>query len=114
MKRSIVAVSACIFSICLATSLFTRDPANRGLRPERPWAQREYSELADPGLVTIKIYSVTGQLVKTLVDEVKDAGFHAVVWDGANNAGAPVASGVYFYRMESTSFSATRKLVMLR
>jgi len=71
-------------------------------------------DVAEKGLVTIKVYSVAGQLVKTLVDEVKAAGFHAAVWDGTNNFGAPVASGVYFYRMETAGFSATRKLVMLR
>jgi flagellar hook assembly protein FlgD len=66
------------------------------------------------GLVTVKIYDVAGRLVRTLVNEVKDAGAYAAVWDGRNNGGAAVASGIYFYKMETAGFNATKKLVMLR
>ncbi|MCX5754178.1 MAG: T9SS type A sorting domain-containing protein, partial [Candidatus Krumholzibacteria bacterium] len=63
---------------------------------------------------TIRIYDVTGRLVRTLVDEVKDAGAHSIPWDGRNNVGADVASGMYFYKMETVRFLATKKLVLLR
>jgi hypothetical protein len=66
------------------------------------------------GHVSIKIYNVAGQLVRTLVDEVMDAGSYSEEWKGTNNIGADVASGVYFYKMESKGFSATRKMVLLR
>jgi hypothetical protein len=70
--------------------------------------------LREKGPVTIRIYDVAGRLVKTLVDEVRDAGAYAEPWDGRNNRDGTVASGVYFYRMESKSFSRTRKMVLLR
>ena len=60
------------------------------------------------GLVTVKIYDVAGRLVRTLVNEVKDAGAYSAVWDGRNNMGADVASGIYFYKME-TAGSARRR-----
>jgi hypothetical protein len=66
------------------------------------------------GLVTVRIYDVAGRLVRTLVNEVKDAGAYSAVWDGRNNGGAAVASGIYFYKMETGAFSATKKLVLLR
>jgi hypothetical protein len=66
------------------------------------------------GLVTVRIYDVAGRLVRTLVNETKDAGAYSAVWDGRNNIGADVASGIYFYKMETSAFSATKKLVMLR
>ncbi|MCX5754172.1 MAG: T9SS type A sorting domain-containing protein [Candidatus Krumholzibacteria bacterium] len=66
------------------------------------------------GLVALKIYDVAGRLVRTLVDEVKDAGVYSAVWDGRNNIGADVASGIYFYKMETEEFQATKKLVLLR
>jgi len=71
-------------------------------------------DMREKDLVTIKIYSVAGQLVRTLIDGVKEAGSYGVLWDGRSDRGGAVASGIYFYKMETTDFSATRKLVMLR
>jgi flagellar hook assembly protein FlgD len=64
--------------------------------------------------VRIKIYNVAGELVRTLVDEMKNAGAYSIAWDGRNNAGSDVASGIYFYKMETKDFSQSRKMVMLR
>ncbi len=66
------------------------------------------------GLVTVRIYDVAGRLVRTLVNETKEAGAYSAVWDGRNEGGAAVASGIYFYKMDAGSFSATKKLVLLR
>jgi len=66
------------------------------------------------GNVTIKLYNVAGQLVKTLVNDVKDAGSYTATWDGTNNNGSKVASGIYFYRMETKGFCKTKKMVLLR
>jgi hypothetical protein len=71
-------------------------------------------DMKEKGLVTVKIYDVAGRLVRTLVSEVKEAGAYSAVWDGRNNLGAHVASGIYFYKMEAKGFSATKKLVLLR
>jgi hypothetical protein len=70
--------------------------------------------MKDRGLVTIKVYTVAGQLVRTLVNGVKEAGSYSVPWDGRGDRGRGIASGIYFYKMETNGFSATKKLVMLR
>ncbi|MCK4539408.1 MAG: T9SS type A sorting domain-containing protein, partial [Candidatus Krumholzibacteria bacterium] len=61
-------------------------------------------DLALKGHVSLKIYNVAGQLVRTLVSEERDAGRYNEVWDGRSNSGSKVASGVYFYRMKTGSF----------
>jgi len=71
-------------------------------------------DMREKGHVSLKIYNVAGQLVRTLVNGVKDAGHHKITWDGRNNDGVSIASGVYFYKMETKRFSQTRKMVMLR
>jgi hypothetical protein len=64
--------------------------------------------------VTIKIFDVAGRLVKTLVNEVRDAGHYTVIWDGTNDISSSVASGVYFYKMNTKEFEQTKKMVLLR
>ena len=68
----------------------------------------------EKGRVTLRVYDVAGRLVRTLVDEVRDAGAYREVWDGTNNRGSVVASGVYFYRISAKEFEQTRKMVLLR
>lgn len=64
--------------------------------------------------VALKIYNVLGQEVRVLVSEKQSAGFKRVEWDGRNNFGAPVASGVYIYKIEAGKFVQSRKMVLLR
>ena len=71
-------------------------------------------DMKDKGFVALKVYNVAGQLVRTLVNGTKDAGSHTITWDGKNNRGGAVASGIYFYKMETKDFSQTKKMVMLR
>ena len=63
---------------------------------------------------TLKIYDVSGRLVRTLVDRDMLPGPHAIRWDGTANSGERVASGVYFYRLSSGEFTAAKKMVMLK
>jgi hypothetical protein len=71
-------------------------------------------DMKQKDLVTIKIYNVAGQLVRTLVNEVKDKGSHTVAWDGTNDVGNTVASGIYFYEMEAGEFSQSKKMILIR
>lgn len=64
--------------------------------------------------VSLCIYNVRGQLVKRLVDQYQLSGEHAVIWDGRDGCGIPVASGVYFYRLTAGSFRAVRKMLLLK
>jgi len=71
-------------------------------------------ETARPGNVKLVIYDVAGRLVRTLVDEHRDPNRYVVVWDGTNNAGSRVSSGVYFCRMVAGSFDRTYKMLLLK
>jgi len=64
--------------------------------------------------VRLNIYNVRGQLVRTLVDEVKSEGSYQIQWDGNSNNGQKVSSGVYFYRLVAGEFNQTRKMVILK
>lgn len=70
--------------------------------------------LPENGKVKIAIYNVLGKEVATLVNGNRQAGLHNVVWDGQNNFGAKVGSGIYFVRMEASEFATTSKIVMMK
>jgi len=71
-------------------------------------------QIPHPGVVTIRIYNVAGQMVRMLVDETKAAGYHSVIWNGRNDAGNDVSSGIYFYQMISGDYSASRKMILVK
>jgi flagellar hook assembly protein FlgD len=62
----------------------------------------------------IQIFNMLGQKVKTLVYAPHDPGTYNITWDGTNDAGAHVASGVYFYRLITKTFVTTKKMVYLK
>jgi len=64
--------------------------------------------------VNLDVYNVLGQHVKTLVNEMQRAGRQTVTWDGTDNSGSSVASGVYFYKLRAGDFTDTKKMVMLK
>jgi FlgD Ig-like domain len=82
--------------------------------PFNPTTAITYDVPAGGASVTIRIYDATGRLVRTLVDGPNPAGTHSVSWDGRNSAGGAVSSGVYFYRMTAGSFTASRRMVLLK
>jgi hypothetical protein len=63
---------------------------------------------------TLVVYNVLGQHVRTLARSVFSAGEHEVMWDGIDESGAEVSSGVYFYRLVSETQRVTRKMVLLK
>ncbi len=64
--------------------------------------------------VTLAVYNVLGQRVKTLVDQALGIGNHQFVWSGSDDFGNSVASGVYFYRLEASGKSLTRKMLLIK
>jgi hypothetical protein len=64
--------------------------------------------------LTIRIYSLRGQLVRTLVDDSRQPGTYTVQWNGKSDRGQNLPSGVYFYRMSAPGTVITRKMVLLR
>jgi subtilisin family serine protease len=81
--------------------------------PFNPTTTISYS-LANAGNVQISIFNQKGQLVRTLQEGQMPAGDHQVVWNGRDDNGASVASGIYYYRMQSGKYSSTRKMVMMK
>ena len=76
-------------------------------------AMIEY-ELPEEGYTRIRIFDVAGRLVRTLVEERQLAGQRTVSWNGSNDNGAPVSSGIYFCTLEWKDQIITRKLIVLR
>jgi hypothetical protein len=70
--------------------------------------------LKQRGLVSLKVYDVSGALVRALVENVRPAGSSSVTWDGRDMKGALVGSGVYFYRLVAPGFTQTKKMVLLK
>lgn len=70
--------------------------------------------IAEPSDVRIKIYNQLGQAVRTLVNENKDTGKYNVTWDGKDEQGKKLSSGVYFYELRVDAQIATRKMLYLK
>jgi len=81
--------------------------------PFNPSTTIEYS-VPKTTKVKLRIYNIRGQLVKELVNQTVEPGKYKVVWEGKNNAGHSVASGVYFYRIEANGKTITKKMLMLK
>jgi len=71
-------------------------------------------ELPESGEVVIEVYNSQGQLVRTLVDEKLSAGSYRVDWDGRDERGARVSSGMYVYKMRSGTFSDSKKMTLMK
>jgi hypothetical protein len=71
-------------------------------------------QLAENSNVRLMIYDVLGRKVRTLVSDRMDAGHHVLNWDGLNDAGTDVASGMYVYRIKAGDFIAHRKMLLVR
>ena len=64
--------------------------------------------------VRLTIYDMLGRVVRRLVDEDQPPGWHRITWDGRDESGREVASGIYFYRIQTPEFKKTRKMILLR
>ena len=114
---------------------FEGDPASRHLSPMVPTGVAAHVQLSgvlkncpnpfNPltiigfvttarGLVDLAIYDVRGRVVRTLVHEVQDAGYHHELWDGKDDQGKDVASGIYFSRLKTEDVSLIRKMALVR
>ena len=69
---------------------------------------------AEREFVNITVYNVRGQRVKTLVNDYKSAGIHSVEWNGTDDNGRMVGSGIYFYTMRTNDYSSSRRMVLLK
>lgn len=70
--------------------------------------------LNDRARVMLQIYNSLGQSVRTLVNETQSAGYQAMRWDGKNDYGDPLPSGIYFYRLTAGGYTAAKKMLLVR
>jgi glucose/arabinose dehydrogenase len=81
--------------------------------PFNPTTKIQFT-LAQPGFVSLRIYDLRGRTVRTLVSQQLSAGYKSVTWDGKNQDGNDVASGVYFYELKVGDFSQSKKMLLLK
>jgi len=81
--------------------------------PFNPATQIHY-QLPQAVQVSLTIYNMLGQEVRKLVNAQQPAGYHTAIWDGRDNAGRPVPTGIYHYRLQAGSFTMTKKMLMAK
>lgn len=81
--------------------------------PFNPTTEIQYA-LPSSARITIKVYNILGQLVRTLVDAEQNAGLHTTTWNGTNETGETVSSGVYVLRLEAEGASLSRKMTFIK
>ena len=97
-----------IFGVSQVLALETASP-----NPFNPSTQIGY-QLPEAGEVALMIYNTLGQQVKVLVNTYQDAGHYRVIWDGTDDFGRSVASGIYLYRLMSHGKVETRRMLLLK
>jgi hypothetical protein len=71
-------------------------------------------DLPENSMVNIKVYDMLGREVRTLVNQVQDAGFKSIMWDATNDYGKSVSAGIYLYQIQAGDFIQTEKMVLLK
>lgn len=71
-------------------------------------------DLPERANVTVTIYDILGRKVRTLVQGLEEPGFKSAIWDGTNDTGEPVSTGLYYYQIKAVDFTQTRKMIMLK
>jgi len=75
----------------------------------------ELVELVEPAVIDLTVYGITGQKVATLARGWRAGGAHTLKWNGRDEAGRPMASGVYLYRLRAgVGVELTRRMLLLR
>ena len=93
-------------------------PAHYYVAPNRPnpFNPETVIEFGLPAAspVTLRVYNVSGRLVRRLIDEEMSAGVHVVRWNARDSKGSAMPSGIYFYELRARSFAQQRRMVLLR
>ncbi len=109
-----------LFAFTVTPALATDEPADAAFRLEQnfpnPFNPSTHIpfELTRGGRVVLSVYDVAGRRVRAVLDRELPAGLHEAEWDGKDEAGRSVASGVYFYRMQAGAETETRRMVLLK
>lgn len=102
------------------TAISDGDPVTEGFEllqnypnPFNPQTNIEY-RISDIGYVSLAVYDVLGRKVRTLVGETMQPGSYTVTWNGRNDTGVTVSSGIYFYRLAAGEFIRTRRMLLMQ
>ena len=71
-------------------------------------------ELAEAGKVSLQVFDISGRRVRVLEDRDLPAGFYTVIWDRRDDSGRQASSGIYFYRLTTAGFTATKKMTLVK
>ena len=71
-------------------------------------------QLPEASYVVVRIFNTLGQEIRMLADQQYEAGHHSVGWDGKDNSGNAVSSGIYFYQLQAGTFTQVKKMSLLR
>ena len=71
-------------------------------------------QLVEDSPVFLSVFNIRGQQVKQLVNDHQSSGRHSIIWDGTDDFGKPVSSGIYFYELKAKNFVMSRKMILLR
>ncbi len=108
LKGFVTSNAETVNSVPIVTAVYPNYP-----NPFNPETTIKYS-LHTPSQVRLDIYNMKGQHVRTLVNETKASGNHSVIWNGKDSSGNSVSSGVYFYKMQSGTYSSTHKMILMK
>jgi hypothetical protein len=104
--------------ILLGNALIREIPTSYGLQnnypnPFNPTTTVKY-QIPENTHVRLVVYNMLGQIVRTIVDQPQEAGYYSIQWDGRNNYGESVSSGIYIYRIQAGSFVASKKMNLIK
>ena len=71
-------------------------------------------DLPENDNVILEVYNMMGQKIKTLASGNMSPGYHSIIWNGTNDAGAKVATGMYFYSINTSNFQSIKKMLFLK
>ena len=71
-------------------------------------------DLAQASNISVIVYNIKGQKVRTLLNEYRENGTHSIYWNGTDNSNKSVASGLYFYKLTSGKDTVTHKMLLLK
>jgi hypothetical protein len=70
--------------------------------------------LPDNTSVVLRVYDILGRVVRTMIDQVIPAGYYRLTWDGTDDVGRQLPSGIYIYRLTTDKFVNTRKMLLMK
>jgi flagellar hook assembly protein FlgD len=70
--------------------------------------------LSEPGNTSLEIFNIKGQKIKTLANGYFDKGEHILHWNGTDDGGSSVASGIYFYKLKDGRYTSTKKMILMK